>query len=205
MRVNVQSEGISKKAVITLGLISLFPIFYTLVNRRFETVFLGTFFMFLTIMGITIVSFLFIYLNDRSIKFRKENFLSLTLVILYLGFVFHTGIETLKDFSNYKSLKFHGLERDWLSPAYSFGILLIGVLFFYFRLLLRVIYGLAEVIVGIVIGTDKVLENFEQLSSSKLYLIILTASIYLIVRGLDNIHQGLTKEPYDFIVAKLIR
>ena len=32
---------------------------------------------------------------------------------------------------------------------------------------------------------------------------MLTAGVYLVVRGLDNVHQGLTKDPKDPIGTKL--
>lgn len=78
-----------------------------------------------------------------------------------------------------------------------------GVLFFYCRLKWRAIYGITELIFGLIIAANKTTEiNSLELNSS-FYLTFLTASIYLVVRGLDNIHQGLTKEPIDLLAKKI--
>lgn len=45
--------------------------------------------------------------------------------------------------------------------------------------------------IGAGIGISKVLETNQQQSGPGLLLTLLTASLYLIVRGLDNVHHGL--------------
>jgi hypothetical protein len=77
-------------------------------------------------------------------------------------------------------------------------VLLVGSILFYIRLKFRFVYGASEVIVGLYVAFEKIhgaplpvltLENIEPVA-----LVILTGAIYLVVRGLDNAHQGMTKE-----------
>jgi hypothetical protein len=74
-----------------------------------------------------------------------------------------------------------------LAAVAFFGI---GILFFYFRLRLRSVYGLLETAAGILIGVNKF--SGDTSHSTELVIAILTASIYLVVRGLDNVYTGLT-------------
>jgi hypothetical protein len=101
------------------------------------------------------------------------------------------------------------------SPAYSrptalvgigLGTLVAGLILFYFRLSMRCIYGLTEAMTGITVAVHRVSsETIPAASlSSGLYLAILTAGVYLVVRGLDNIHIGLTKEPYDPVARRFL-
>lgn len=68
----------------------------------------------------------------------------------------------------------------------------VGYLLFWFRLKQRFLYGLTEAGVGVFVGMHRV--TMEQWSgvptSANFYLALLTAGIYLIVRGLDNIYQA---------------
>jgi hypothetical protein len=71
--------------------------------------------------------------------------------------------------------------------------LVAGLMLFWLRLRLRLVYGLSEVIVGLAIaawrGYGETTSGVP--SSPEFYFAILTASIYLVVRGLDNMHQAL--------------
>lgn len=82
----------------------------------------------------------------------------------------------------------------------------LGIALFVFRLKRRALYGLTEVIVGVVVAVYRV--SAAPLGSSitnpDLYLAVLTAGIYLIVRGLDNIHQGLSTKPTDKVTAAIM-
>lgn len=83
--------------------------------------------------------------------------------------------------------------------------LILGIGFFYFRLKFRVFYGIIELTFGLLIALNKVTQlNIENLDTN-LIMTYITASIYLVVRGLDNIHQGVTKEPIDKLAAKIIK
>ncbi|MDB5987233.1 MAG: hypothetical protein JWR16_2286 [Nevskia sp.] len=103
----------------------------------------------------------------------------------------------------------------WLKASSSSGALTVpgtilatlgaGLALFYFRLYLRSLYGLTEVMVGLAIAAMRVAGDTAPAFESPAYLLaLLTAGVYLVVRGLDNIHQGIVKEPYDPIARGLI-
>lgn len=75
----------------------------------------------------------------------------------------------------------------------------IGIALFFFRLRRRALYGLTEIVVGVVVSVHRVTSEpvSTSLTNPDLYLAVLTAGIYLIVRGLDNLHQGLSEKPTD--------
>lgn len=59
-----------------------------------------------------------------------------------------------------------------------------AILLFTFRLRYRCMYGLSEALIGLVVAAN------QAGAGPGLYLTVLTAGVYLVVRGLDNIHQG---------------
>lgn len=71
-----------------------------------------------------------------------------------------------------------------------------GALFFVFRLRLRLLYGATEALVGAAIAAQRVgSEPGEGLpSETGFYIAILTAGVYLVVRGLDNMHQAMKSD-----------
>ena len=68
-----------------------------------------------------------------------------------------------------------------------------GLLFFYFRLRQRFLYGLTEALVGVSIAAHRISnEPGDGLpSETGFYIAVLTAGVYLVVRGLDNMHQAI--------------
>ncbi len=82
------------------------------------------------------------------------------------------------------------------------GTLTLGVLLFGFRLKARFFYGLTEAVVGAMVATTKMPSEGVDLASwhSETYLTILTAGVYLVVRGLDNMHTGLKAESKDILL-----
>jgi hypothetical protein len=79
------------------------------------------------------------------------------------------------------------------------GTLGFGAALFWFRLRMRAIYGTTEVVVAIVIALAQTRQHtLSSLATNpQLALALLTASLYLVVRGLDNIHHGIYKDPPD--------
>ena len=68
-------------------------------------------------------------------------------------------------------------------------------------------YGLSEVLVGVSVAVERTTATTASGASpldTSFYLAMLTASVYLVVRGLDNIHQGFTNEPIDPIAARIV-
>lgn len=74
----------------------------------------------------------------------------------------------------------------------GFAVCGVGGVLFWFRLKQRFLYGITEIGVGVSFGMHRV--TIEQWSGAPtcagFYLALLTAGIYLVVRGADNIHQA---------------
>lgn len=84
---------------------------------------------------------------------------------------------------------------------------LVGSIFFYIRLRWRVTYGFSEAMAGVLIASYRAhdLNGEWPTQSLDFYVIMLTAGIYLVVRGLDNINQGKNQsdDPLVIIVSWL--
>ena len=87
-------------------------------------------------------------------------------------------------------------------------VLIIGIAFFALRLKRRFIYGFLEVISGMCIAAHKVYSegslNLNLIVSEPVFIGVLTGGIYLVVRGLDNMYQGLNTDPWGQRVLKWI-
>jgi hypothetical protein len=90
------------------------------------------------------------------------------------------------------------LVMVWALPLVTGGAL------FMIRLKFRSIYGLSEAAIGLWVGVDHIPSISETSVNPDFILPILTASVYLIVRGFDNVHQGLTKDPKDLVATAAI-
>lgn len=71
----------------------------------------------------------------------------------------------------------------------AMSALIVGIALFFFRLHVRFWYGAVEVAVGVIVAMSVYQTNTGK-DTSSLFLTVLTAGVYLIVRGLDNVHQG---------------
>lgn len=109
---------------------------------------------------------------------------------------------------------------DWFLPAvvkvklewsYSFsvigaGIVLVAGMFaFLIRWHFRVLYGLSEIAAGAIFAGDRIFSAMQSRSAStdlnSLGWALLGGGIYLIVRGLDNLHQYFLGKANDRLVA----
>jgi len=91
------------------------------------------------------------------------------------------------------------LQRPISGVLLGSAVLAIGGGLFFIRLRLRFLYGITEVVAGVVVALHKVSTEIADIGSvtAGWSLAFLTAAVYLVVRGLDNMHQGMTKEPLD--------
>jgi hypothetical protein len=90
----------------------------------------------------------------------------------------------------------------WSYAMVSAGAIATGVFLFVFRRKFKSCYGLTETVVGVGMALHT-LKRLSPLSDASNFLIaFLTASVYLIVRGLTNIEEGLTKLPLDPLACK---
>ena len=80
--------------------------------------------------------------------------------------------------------------------AFIAFILLAAVVLFYFRLHYKSVYGLSEAIMGLTVATFRLISaESPRLKDPEFTLALVTAGIYLVVRGLTNIHEGSTEDP----------
>lgn len=77
----------------------------------------------------------------------------------------------------------------------------VGGALFYFRLKYRSLYGCSEVIVGLLVAGQRLNDEVAPNLNVPVLIALLTAGAYLVVRGLDNVHQGLKSDP---IAASLV-
>jgi hypothetical protein len=96
-------------------------------------------------------------------------------------------------------------EKGQVMAVTAVSTLVIGVVLFFFRLRLRFVYGITEAFIGIVVAVQRVSSEptagFP--TEAGFYLAVLTAGIYLVVRGLDNAYQGL-RDPDDPIGKRFV-
>jgi hypothetical protein len=95
---------------------------------------------------------------------------------------------------------------SWLGVASSLAILMLGAVLFYFRLHWRSCYGVAEASAGVVLALQKVF-SFQDLNASTdlgFLAWLVTASIFLVVRGFVNVHEGLGPPAKDKVAAAVI-
>ena len=83
--------------------------------------------------------------------------------------------------------------RAWLIALAALATLVVGSLFFWFRLRQRFLYGATEAMAGAAVAAHRLsVEPGQGLpGDGGFYIAILTAGVYLVVRGLDNMHQAL--------------
>jgi hypothetical protein len=114
---------------------------------------------------------------------------------LFIGAMYYALAASLKDV--YLWLRSPSVSRNGAIIITILITTVVAFILFYFRLKLRSIYGLTEAAIGLIVAVNRVVDSRTIGFNSNFYLIMLTASIYLIVRGFDDIHQGLTKSPVD--------
>lgn len=85
------------------------------------------------------------------------------------------------------------------------GTLLVGGMLFLFRQSYRALYGLTEVLAGVSVALSREHSPDANFHESSFYLALLTAGVYLVVRGLDNIGQGIDGPAPDPAVTWLLR
>ena len=83
------------------------------------------------------------------------------------------------------------LENGGITLSISFIAILLSIISFLFRLKFRFTYGFIEVVVGVAVifsKTERPVRNLSEIINPDFLLLILTAGIFLIVRGIDNMY-----------------
>ncbi len=138
-----------------------------------------------------------------------------TIGSLIAGFMYYSAGVALKD--SYEWATALTLSRDQRFAVLALIALTAGSVLFLLRHFFRSLYGLTEVIVGVFVATLKIAEKAPVTSdpageistvlsilNTDAYVAVLTAGVYLVVRGLDNMHQGIAKDPRDLVVGRLV-
>lgn len=107
----------------------------------------------------------------------------------------------------YEWLSNPGIDRSDASAVVAVLVCVAGVTLFWFRLHMRACYGAVEVLVGVYVALSQVQSAAPgvALTERSVLLALLTAGVYLVVRGLDNVHQGCTGSKPDRIAVLLMR
>ncbi|WP_233860248.1 hypothetical protein [Paraburkholderia sp. HD33-4] len=92
-------------------------------------------------------------------------------------------------------------------PSVVAATALCTLLLFVFRLKFRMVYGVTETLFALIVSYRLALATDAQipLEDPAFFFGFLSASVYVGVRGLDNVHQGRVKEPIDALWAWLRR
>jgi hypothetical protein len=86
------------------------------------------------------------------------------------------------------------IAPTWRIVAVLVVTLVVSVGLFLFRLKARCVYGCTEALAGLYAAQSVTTGDKHGLP---FFFALLTAGVYLYVRGLDNMHQGATKPPLD--------
>jgi hypothetical protein len=121
---------------------------------------------------------------------------------MFIGLLIYAAAATISDLLKVIWLPQISHERTLF--AGGFLALAGGAMLFSFRLKYRAVYGLSEATVGVLIAAQKFSDPSGNDAGLSFFIAFLTAGIYLVVRGLDNMHQGLTKQPIDPLAIKVL-
>lgn len=124
---------------------------------------------------------------------------------MVLGSLFYSLFVSATDFYHWV-LKLNPLtQKNHFMGFAGATVLALGGIFFWGRLKLRFTYGLLEAGVGVAFAVYKFSQEpkIALPSDNGFYFAMLTAGVYLVVRGFDNMHQG-WKEGKDPVVMYLL-
>jgi hypothetical protein len=140
-------------------------------------------------------------------KFRLK-LLLLMIVVLPFGLI----LLSILYYALWAGLKESYFQIESLIPSKIFAtgftviaVILVGYLLFQFRMAARFCYGLTEAVVGVIVAVSRIPFQIRDPASwdTGTYLAMLTAGVYLLVRGFDNMYVGLKPDSYDRILKYL--
>lgn len=177
----------------------LAPMIWGLSNRSETVIYHNTFYVAIPIFLLVTIVFITSWIKGGYKKptLMEFVFIILSPILIYGASIFYYGIGAgIMD--AYKWMISPTIPKRNAIVLAILATLLLGIALWYFRLKRRAFYGLTETMIGLTVVAFRALsESEDNLNTPEFYLALLTAGIYLVVRGLDNIHQGLTKEPVD--------
>lgn len=189
---------------------------YTLCTDDMHDIMLHTFyisiFVSIIILGFFIETFFFD--SKRKLSERDAADLIFLLFLLFAIFLESFILYVLYIFTSYVITLISNNASHFLTILYKYNhvtmiiffTLFFGIFLYIFKIKFRLIYGVTELVVGLIVSAIRTIqEPMDQfLIDYKFHLAILTAGIYLVVRGIDNIYEGYKEESKDVLTAFII-
>lgn len=190
------------RKLLLIGLV-LSAIAYMASSRTIE-VLTETIFPISLFLNVTLLAFFAIRFGMFG---RPKISIHLLLLPLYTGVL--SVIEAVVIYSAWAVVSDAYLWIHSLSPPrflyvtlVGFFLLCVGMSLFFFRLKARFFFGLSEALSGFCIGIWKIPASADPITwNLDVVFVMVTASIFLIVRGFDNMHAGLSSNPDAILKA----
>ncbi|MCO8590317.1 hypothetical protein [Burkholderia multivorans] len=130
------------------------------------------------------------YLNGGGVVKLVAKYQSAILQMIAAGFAYYMIGAAIRDLYWYLESPESGRVPAVL--ATSVCTFSVGCVLFVFRIKKRMMYGVTEILVGLVAASYRVTASGAgAYLHPEFYIVIITAGVYLVVRGMDNIHQAI--------------
>ena len=164
----------------------------------------------------TLIVLGFVYMVVKSWRGESSGFWQWVAVLWFLGFfsvclvgasvigiVAYSVFVVVSDgFRWWLSLRFQGPVAVTMAAAVT---LVAGIGLYLFRQKFRSTYGVTETCVGLVVAGQRGASGVVAANDLGFYFALLTAGVYLVVRGIDNIYQGWTSDSRDPLAEWAVR
>ncbi|HEY9209792.1 MAG TPA: hypothetical protein VIO56_00140 [Methylotenera sp.] len=198
-------KSLIKKPPIVAPLILvavLYTIFHRTPNELFEESFPIAVFLAIISYGFFVMKWSIFGQPKFNIHLLLLPLLYLPLAIMILTVVYYGIWGALQD--GYVWIKHLSPPRGLFVAFIGVMVVGLGYALFLFRLHVRFFFGLTEAVTGLFIALQNVPENADPvLWNSQIFIVILTAGIFLIVRGFDNMYTGLKPESRDSFLKEI--
>lgn len=200
-----EDSGTSMALILLLSSLMTIALIYAIRNRSFEDFVKYGLYIFLSLTVISIFVLIIYLIKNWKDKLTRDIIILLGLIFPFAfaiaGITYYSIFVTLKDaFLWIKSPSLNGSGAIIMTALLTLAV---GLILFYIRLKIRAVYGFSEAAIGLAVAANRIATQADDIKNPAFYLAMLTASIYLVVRGFDNIHQGLTREPKDPVGMKI--
>lgn len=201
-RIRRIAEGLRKNPPIAvpflLGVVS-----YAITHRTLEQLLTESFpiagFLAFISYGFFVMRWSLFGLPRISVHLVLLPILYLPAVIASLTLIYYGLWVALKD--GYVWVQHQSPPRGFFVTLIGISVVVVGYALFLFRLRARFFFGMTEAVTGLVIALRNIPSDADPvLWSSEIFLVMLTAGVFLIVRGFDNMHTGLKSEHRDSIL-----
>lgn len=108
-----------------------------------------------------------------------------------IGVIFYSlGVVLIDAWTNFRNWEVLITQRPIALAFGTIAVLTAGLFFFWFRQRARFVYGVTETLAGVAFALHRLADEsvISIPSNNDFYFAMLTAGVYLIVRGLDNMH-----------------